>query len=299
MSRVSVITVSYNTREPLREQLQLLTLDPEVFECIVVDNASVDGSAAMVTKEFPDVRLLALPRNVGFGEANNLGMDAMHGDLALLLNSDCRPKPGAIGRLARLFEDPALVAAGGALFDRDGRVQPSAAHALTLRAVLSEQFLWEQIAMRLGRPPTYWREPRDRGLPEETEQLMGACLMMRPVERFNPRFFLYVEDTDLCARLRKHGRILYVPEAHFEHDLGASTSGRRAWSVGMYNRGKELYFALHQGTIAMVTAWCLNRVGALLRLILKPREASLWLRVLFAPFAGPPLPPDALERREK
>jgi GT2 family glycosyltransferase len=122
---------------------------------------------------------------------------------------------------------------------------------------------------------------------------MGACLMMRPVERFEERFFLYCEDTELCYRLRRHGQILYVPQAEFTHALGASSTGNRWWSVAMYNRGKELYFRIHHGTSHQVVCLFINRLGALLRLMIKPWQTAMWIKVLFAPVNGPKKPSDA------
>ena len=62
----------------------------------------------------------------------------------------------------------------------------------------------------------------------------------------------------------------------------------------MYNRGKELYFAIHHGPFSQAACWILNRLGALLRLIVKPWQAKQWFRVLTAPLLGPALPDDAL-----
>ncbi|MEZ5163764.1 MAG: hypothetical protein R2688_08430 [Fimbriimonadaceae bacterium] len=68
---------------------------------------------------------------------------------------------------------------------------------------------------------------------------MGACLMLRPVERFDERFFLYCEDTELCHRLAQRGKIMYAPEAEFVHELGASSTTTRWESIARYNRGKS------------------------------------------------------------
>lgn len=286
---VSVIVVSYNTIDFLRTCLSSLA---EADEVIVVDNASHDGSPEMVEREFPAVKLIRNVENLGFGAANNRGMDVATGDLVLLLNSDAYAKPGAIRTLAGVFNDPSVVAAGGRLLNPDGSLQNSTARRLTLWAVFCEQFYLERLFR------SYWTTaslPQDR--PSETEQVMGACLMMRPVARFDERFFLYCEDTELCRRLRDHGKILYVPAAVFVHELGASSNARRWQSVARYNRGKELYFSIHHGPTARLVCLVLNRFGALLRLTVwtlatlltlgcvgRVREkVALFWRVLFAP----------------
>lgn len=264
----------------------------------------------MIKTDFPRVRLIANQVNRGFGAANNQGLDAMTRQLALLLNSDAYATPGAIARLLDVMVDPAVVACGGKLVNDDDAqaTQNSCANQLTLWAVLCEQTLLEKLlpTSRLFSP--YWETTRilARGSTAlaSVEQVMGACLLMRPVERFDERFFLYCEDTELCYRLRRHGEIRYVPEAVFGHKLGASSEQTRWVSVARYNRGKELYFQIHHGKLSSATCWYLNRSGAFLRalvwtfltiltLFAKPRfrrSAALFWRVFFAPLSGPPRP---------
>lgn len=124
---------------------------------------------------------------------------------------------------------------------------------------------------------------------------MGACVMVRatkgqPREKFDERYFLYCEDTDLCYRLERHGEIVYAPAAIFIHDLGSSSAKDPARGVIRYNRGKELYFRIHHGALAAGICWMLDRLGALLRLLawsgvslVKPSKRSqvrLFWRVL-------------------
>src|SRR5687768_17054367 len=97
---ISVVVVSYNTREKLR--LCLACIEPE-HEIVVVGHASRDGSGAMVREAFPHVRLIGSENNAGFGIANNEGMGIARGELLLLLNSDCYAAPGAIEALAGVF----------------------------------------------------------------------------------------------------------------------------------------------------------------------------------------------------
>jgi N-acetylglucosaminyl-diphospho-decaprenol L-rhamnosyltransferase len=298
MPKVSVVIVSFNTRELLRRCLEKIPAD---CERIVVDNASEDGSADMVESEFPEVKLIRCAENRGFGAANNAGADLSQGDLLLYLNSDAYPREGAIERLAAVFDDPCVAAAGGRLVHPDGRLQLSSANELTLWAVLCEQASLEKLFPRSPLFATYWNSHRIEA-PTPVAQVMGACLMTRRgLERFDERFFLYCEDTDLCRRLAKHGAILYVPEAEFVHELGAS-SGRERWrAVALYNRGKELYFEIHRGKAAALACLLLDRLGALCRLVfwgsaallslgmargLRSR-AGLWWRVLTAPRKGP------------
>ncbi|HRE93270.1 MAG TPA: glycosyltransferase family 2 protein [Fimbriimonadaceae bacterium] len=302
--RLGVVIVSYNTKDHLRACLESLG---EADEIIVVDNASRDGSPEMVAADFPHIRLIANAKNRGFGAANNQGLDAMTSELALLLNSDAAATPGALGVLREVMSDPSVVACGGQLQFPDGRVQASCCAPLTLWAVACEQFLFEKLFPRSRFFSPYWLTHRllaQGPVPHEVAQVMGACLCLRRVERFDERFFLYCEDTELCHRLQRHGRILYVPGAVFTHALGASSAGTRWQAVARYNRGKELYFKLHHGPLSAFECWSLNREGALLRLLgylglclVRPRRAwphvQMWAKVLCAPVKGPALPPDA------
>lgn len=284
---VTVVVVSYNTKELLRRCLESVVGYP----AIVVDNASADGSADMVESEFPAVSLVRNRCNRGFGAANNVGLELVTTAFALLLNSDAYVHQGAIQLLSEAMRD-GVVAAGGRLEHPDGRLQESAAGRLTLWAVFCEQTGLEKLFPASRLFSRYWMSAR---LPQggEVEQVMGACLLMRRVDgeflRFDERIFLYCEDTELCYRLRRHGRIRYVPQAVFTHELGASSSAMRWKSVALYNRGKELYFLWHHGWPAMITCWMMNRLGALLRVVLfgfaTPKARVFW-RVLFARNAG-------------
>ncbi|MCS6923395.1 MAG: glycosyltransferase family 2 protein [Fimbriimonadales bacterium] len=324
---LSVIIVSYNTRELLRECLESLPLpsgslsqhtserEPEgkstslppdrgeaSIEIIVVDNASADGSAQMVAECFPQVRLIANPDNRGFGAACNQGLQAAQGRYALILNADIRAAPGAVQRLIEFMDaHPDAAACGGQLRYPDGRIQPSCARELTLWWVFCEQSLLAKLFPRTRLFGGYWRTYWDFSSTIETEQVMGACLMLRrstdsPVGAtprgtdilvratnsdtdvpaaysqfplFDESYFLYCEDTDLCYRLRRAGgKIYYVHDAVFVHHLGASGEPQRAEMVIYYNRGKERYFRKFHGAWQAWACRVLNKMGALLRLCL-------------------------------
>ncbi len=294
-----MIVVNYNTEIHL--SACLASIVPQAYEVIVVDNASRDGSCEMVLRDFPTVRLIQNTVNRGFGSANNQGMAVASGDLFLLLNSDCVLK-GELSQLAAVFSDAGVVAAGGRLM-KDGIAQNSCCSELTLWRVFCEQMLLERLFRGTPLFDSYWLTPRlvaaGSGA-HEVAQVMGACLMLRPEERFDEDFFLYCEDTELCRRLSDNGHILYV-DVPFEHALGASSSGNRGWAIAMYNRGKELYFLKHHGALAQWVCLWFNRHGALLRLLLALirldfGKAKMFWGVFVAPVKGPPLPADAFSR---
>jgi len=271
---VSVIIVSYNTRELLRECIESILCeqgDGLAVEVIVVDNASADSSAAMVAERFPQVRQIANPDNRGFGAACNQGLEVARGRYALILNADIRAQPGALQRLVGFMDaHPDAAVCGGQLRYPDGRIQPSCARDLTLWWVFCEQSMLAKLFPRTRLFGGYWRTHWDFSATIETEQVMGACMMLRrPFPRFDEDYFLYCEDTDLCYRVRQAGgKIYYVHDAVFVHHLGASGESQRAQMVIYYNRGKERYFRkFHGAWQARVCRW-LNKGGALLRVLL-------------------------------
>jgi len=305
VGQIAVVVVSYNTRDALRRCLGTLG---EADVVVVVDNDSTDGSPEMVAADFPAVTLIRNDRNVGFGAANNQALAALTTDLVLLLNSDAWAEPGAISRLADVFADSSVAAAGGRLVYPDGRTQNSTARALTWTKLIGEQLMLDKVLLGITPFGNYWTtgailKAHTPGGIYDVAQLMGACLMMRRGERFDARYPLYCEDTELCDRLRTHGRLVYVPDAPFGHALGSSTSADRWRGVALYNAGKERYFGDRYGTAGRLLAWLIDRMGAGLRLIawlglnlvslgLRARwrgQVGLFWRVLTAPVDGPPL----------
>jgi GT2 family glycosyltransferase len=302
-SEVSAVIVSYNTVDKLRRCLSCI--EPE-HEVVVIDNASVDGSADMVEAEFPNVKLIRNTVNEGFAAANNRGMTQVTRPWTLFLNSDAYAEPGAINRLWASTEGPNVCAVGGRLLNPDGSLQNSTANELTLWAVACEQLYLEKLFPNSDSLSPYWNTRRLTG-EMETPQVMGACLMMRTGEvLWDERYFLYCEDTDLCRRLKQKtgGRIVYVPDARFTHELGSSSSQSPWIAVARYNRGKELYFSLHHGAMASMVCFSLNRYGALLRMAVwsianiltlfaraKWRDNIMfWGEVFTVPRLGPPRP---------
>ena len=270
-AKVSIVVVSFNTREKLRRCLACI--EPE-FELIVVDNASQDGSPAMVSEEFPSIKLILNSSNLGFGAANNLGCSVATGDLVLFLNSDAYADAGAIRTLAAVFDAPDVVGAGGMLLNPDRSLQQSTSNRLNLWSVFCEQTYLEKAFPNSRLFSPYWTSTRlaQSNQPSPTPQVMGASLMVRandgmPIGVFDERYFLYCEDTDLCKRLESHGKLMYVPQATFIHDLGSSSSRDPTMGVIRYNRGKELYFRIHHGFLASWICFVFNRLGAALRLL--------------------------------
>lgn len=266
---ITVAVVSYNTCDLLRSCLRALearqTEGEAALEIVVVDNDSVDGSAAMVRTEFPGVRVLEMGENAGFGRANNAALTEARGRCVCLVNSDAEMLPGALrDALAFLDTHPDVGVVGGQLVWPDGRKQPSWSRDPTPGSVLSEQ---------LFLPPR--RLPPLPGGGGDVPQVCGAFMVIRrdawqEIGGFDSHYFMYNEDVDLNVRLRGAGwRVVFLPAVRVTHHLGASSRAdwqTRARMVSAYNASRFYYFGRHGGPAAArrVKLYCL--LGAALRL---------------------------------
>ncbi len=249
---VSTVIVSYNTREVLAGCLEAVRTASEGLanEVFVVDNASVDGSARMVAEQFPEVTLIANRRNVGFGRANNLAFLQARGRYVLLLNPDTAPRPDALRELIRFGDaHPTAGVVGARLEYADGSLQHSAFRFPDLRQALFGFFDWVPLDSRInGRYEAGWYERSFRA-----EHLLGACLLVRRealehVGPFDPRYFMYFEETDLCARLRRAGwDRLYTPTARVMHLGATSTAASRERMSVEFHRSQAYFYRKHYG----------------------------------------------------
>jgi GT2 family glycosyltransferase len=223
-----VIVVTHNAASHLDRCLDAVTQGPH--EVIVVDNASTDETRELVRERFPSVRLIELPENVGFGAANNVGMETGGGDYYLLLNSDAWPRADGIETLCAFAEaNPQVGVAGPRLVSPDGRVQKSVRGFPTLWRLATEYFFLRKLAPRSRFLNDFYGAGFDYRSRRPAEFLMGAVLLLRrealeEVGGFDPEFFMFSEEVDLCYRMWAAGwAVEFTPTAEFVHLGGAST----------------------------------------------------------------------------
>lgn len=262
MTAIGVVIVSYNTRELLQRCLASLRGCGRPLRSVVVDNASCDGSPAMVRDQFPEVELLAPDQNLGFAGGTNLGLRAGLGiglaepaphlpppsalppEYVLLLNPDTVVHPEAIEMLADFLDaHPRVGAVGPRLLNPDGSLQPAAFRFPTLSMTLLDLFPpGEVLPGRLYNSWWHGRYPQERAdLPFPIDHPLGACILTRrsvleQVGVLDPGFFMYAEEIDWCYRVRQAGwSIWQQPAARVTHVGGASTSQFRArMQVALY-----------------------------------------------------------------
>jgi len=277
---VSIIVISFNTRDLLRECLQSLLAEcarlPEgtTAEVLVVDNASRDGSAEMVESEFSaaasPVRLFRSQVNLGFGAANNLAIEEAQGHHLVLLNSDAFFHPGSLARAIQHIEaNPSAGIGGARLVGRDGEWQPS---ARTFHSVWRDALVLTGLSTRFSRSRIFGSPDRTWASPDEAAQVdwvTGAFMILRrdALEKaglFDPAFFLYCEEVDLCRRVKAAGfSVFYWPDIVVTHLGGESSrqlsehvfSETEAQVVLWRMRSTLLYYRKHHGAQA-----CLARL---------------------------------------
>ena len=277
---VSIIVVSFNTCKLLRECLQSLLeecarTEDLTAEILVVDNTSGDGSPEMVEREFcgrsgVPVRLFQSEINLGFGAANNFAIEKARGRYLLLVNSDAFLHPGALRLAVKHMDDhPRTALGGGRLVGRDGSWQPS---GRCFHTILRDAFVLSGLSARFphsrifGAPDRTWA---DQSLPADVDWVPGAFFIMRreALEKtglFDPRFFLYYEETDLCRRVKAAGyAVSYWPDVVVTHIGGESgrqlKSLNRSKSVSRVElwrmRSTLLYYRKHHGWQARMALW--------------------------------------------
>lgn len=278
---ISILIVSFNTKDVLRECLESVQLSSRGLnvETIVVDNNSRDNSVQMVREEFPWVHVIESKENLGFGRANNLAFEAAHGRYIVLLNSDAFLQRNTLSlSLEKMEADPSVGLASGRLVGRDGVLQPSARmfpspmRQLLVISGLADRFPKSRF---FGQADRTWADPMQAA---EVDWVPGAysiipARILHEHGFFDPRFFLYYEEVDLCLRIQNAGfKIMYWPEICIVHVGGESS--RQIKTLEMSQTGAQLvlwrmrstllYYRKHEGSMAAVVRW-LEEIWYLLR----------------------------------
>ena len=268
--RLTLCIVNWNTRDYLRECLAsafLYAPGGVDLEAIVVDNASEDGSEAMVAAEFPQVVLIANPDNRGYAEGNNQALRRASGDYLLLLNPDVVLHSESLTHaLEFMAKHPEAGALGCRLLGPEGETQSS------LRAFPEPQpVLWEFLGLsrlfpksrRFGAYRMTWF---DYDSMIEVDQPMGSFLLLsrkafETVGLMDTQFPIFFNEVDWCWRAKRElgFRIYYTPDVVVTHYGGGSTKQVKAGMVRESHRSLLRFYDKHFASLAVPVRWMITR----------------------------------------
>ena len=240
-SRWAAVVVNYNAGNALAGCVASVLAEAPA-EVVVVDNDSSDGSVAALRGAHPEVTVVTAGDNLGYARAANLGIAATATPVVSVLNPDTVLRPGAAAAALGRFDREARVAAvGPTLLNPDGTVYPSARSVPSVADAVGHGLLW---FVWPSNPFTrrYRQVDADAGRPRDVDWVSGAAVWLRrsaldQVGGWDERYFMYVEDVDLCWRLRRAGwRVVYEPGAVVEHLLGVSTAGAPYRMIAEHHR---------------------------------------------------------------
>ncbi len=261
---VTISIISFNTKKLLLNCLASVyrAIGHLPAEVIVVDNASTDGSADAVEQEFPQATLIRNETNLGFGSANNIAYNHSSSDYFVMINPDAELEPDALILAVAHMEKNRKAGLGGAhLSTPDGKWQPSA----RMFPSLLNRFLeisaladYHPSSSFFGRYNRTWAHPKKEAL---VDWIPGAFSILRRSALdeelpFDPRFFLYSEEVDLCKRLKAAGyEIWYWPDIHVWH-IGGESCKSISKNLSLGNQlvlwqlySSFLYFRKHHGSL--------------------------------------------------
>jgi GT2 family glycosyltransferase len=253
---LSVVITTLNARSTLRACLESLLADLQradlPYEVIVVDDASTDGSAALVAADFPEVVLVRNAQTAGYSRTNNIGLRRTRGTMIFLLNADTVVQPGCVAALVdALRRRPNAAGVGPTLLNTDGTIQRSC-WRFPLRSLIGNSL----CLFRFGVWDDYraWRHHVDR----QVDWISTAALLIRrsaldAVGPFDERFWVYGVDIDWALRAARRGfRFASIAAARVVHKGGASWGSASDRKYEDHMRAHSLLFGIHYGSLGLV-----------------------------------------------
>jgi GT2 family glycosyltransferase len=250
---MDVVVVSYRCEPMLRDCLESLRQHSNgQINVHVVDNASRDGTAEMVAREFPEVELTASERNVGFGTANNIAIRAGSAPYVLCLNPDTRITEGALDRMMEVMDRRMVGICGPRLELEDGSFDHAAKRSFPTPVSALGHFTGVGRRRGSGVLAAYRAPEVDAG---PVDAVNGACMLIRrtaldDVGAFDEDYWMYMEDLDLCYQFDKGGWVTwYEPSATVIHVKAGTTGAVRsprlnyAFHYGMFRFYRKHYAA--------------------------------------------------------
>lgn len=248
---LSIIILNYKTKGLVKQcirnvKISVANLD---YEIIVVDNGSNDGCGEMIKENFPGIKFIQIPKNIGFAAGNNVGIKEAKGEYVMLLNPDVTVLNGSIEKMFAFMKNhPEVGLTGPKLINPDGTYQISCRTFQTPKLIIYRR-------TPLGSMPKAKEELKkhlmldfDHSTNREVDWVMGACMLTKKsaldkVGLLDERFFFYVEDMDWCRRFWEKGcKVYYLAEAEMVH-LYERASAVEGWKFWTFNKMTRRHIA--------------------------------------------------------
>lgn len=248
---LSILIVNYKNQEKtLRciESIKQADLSGLVFEIIMVDNNSADGTVAAVKNKYPEVKGLQSEHNRGMGGGNNLAARGAVGEYLLILNNDTLVKKDSVKKIIDFYKgrpDAGLV--GPKLLYPDGHLQYSCLRFPGILTPLYRRTFLGQFAKR--HLDLFLFADYDHQTAREVDWVQGSAMLIRrnlfeELAGFDERFFMYFEDIDLCRRIWQTGwKVFYCPESVMIHDHTRASANQRWFLAPFTNRLSQIHLA--------------------------------------------------------
>ncbi|MFH0733580.1 MAG: glycosyltransferase [bacterium] len=262
MLDISIIVVNYNVKEFVLNLISSLkkALVNFEYEIIIIDNNSQDGSVELISEKYPDIKLIANKINVGFGSANNQGMEIAKGRFYCLINPDTIVKEDTFSKLFEFFDKtPDAGMAGCKVLNPNGTLQlacrrgfPGPWTSFTKVTGLSAFFPKSKLFANYNL--TYL----DENQTYEVDAISGAFMMLKREVYiknggFDTTFFMYGEDLDLCYRVQKSGyKVYYVHTTEIIHYKGESTKRSSIDETKMFYEAMQIFVKKHMSASLIV-----------------------------------------------
>ena len=285
---LSFIIINYNTKDLLFNCLNSISVAIEdinnlVYEIIVVDNASVDGSSEMVIKTFPTVKIVQNFTNKGYAYAVNRGIESALGEYLLILNSDIIFTNNCLLPLLNYSKNnPRIGIIGPQLIYPNGNLQRSYGSIPSLSQAFLDvffiRFIWIQIKNILKKRLGYEFDKKSKSV----GYIDGASMVIRrnvikEIGYFDERYFFYTEDVDYCLRAHKAGwDVVFVPYSQIIHVRGASSIKKDEIAFNAQLVKANLQFI--EKHYNRINIWIYNILTCLHYLV---RFVKNWIQLLF------------------
>jgi GT2 family glycosyltransferase len=250
--RYTIAINSYKHPEVLARCLRsvkeaISDLDAEI---LVADSETQEETEVLMREEFPDVRFFPHKKNVGMGALANAGLRNAKGDFVFLLNYDTTINRDVVEKLGKYLEnhnDVGLVAPK--VLNFDGSLQYTCFRFYTPITIVYHRTPFGKLSFAQKHLDRFAMKECDHNTVLEPDWIMGSAIMVRREEvlemgGFDPRFFMYFEDTDLCRRYWERGkRVVYLPEVTLYHLHGKGSARGGVWRALLFNKLTRIHIA--------------------------------------------------------